>query len=67
MKRPRHSFRLSSAPTERGAEMVQVVTAGQRREKTILLFKGSALPTPHQFYSEVPFSVNLRSKTQRKI
>ncbi|MEO7412889.1 MAG: hypothetical protein ABIZ81_05990 [Opitutaceae bacterium] len=62
MDHPTHSFRLFPTSTRRHGDVVQVVTARQKNPKHAALFNGPALPTRHQLYCDVPFSVNFLPK-----
>jgi len=54
-------LRLAPATSENPGESVQVVpTREVRRNHPI--FPAPTLPTPRQWFSEIPFSANLRGK-----
>ena len=57
MKPSSHLLRLEAAPTQRDSETVRIVT---RRDpaRHAPLFRAPVFPTPHQFSSELPFTVN---------
>jgi hypothetical protein len=60
-----HLLRLQPAPTQRDSETVHVVTrAEQQIART--LFRAPALPTPHQFSSELPFTVNFQPRRRER-
>jgi len=69
MNNPFHLFRLQAAPAHRDSdsETVQIATTADVNWNRPV-FRAPALPTPHQFSSELPFSVNFRAKdrTDRK-
>ncbi|MES2694117.1 MAG: hypothetical protein V4773_11640 [Verrucomicrobiota bacterium] len=54
-----HTLRLQSAPTQRDSETVHIVTSHEAAGAAPL-FRAPTFPTPHQFSSELPFTVNLR-------
>ncbi len=54
-------LRLAPATSENQGESVQVVPPREvRRSRPI--FPAPTLPTPRQWFSEIPFSANLRGK-----
>ena len=61
MHLPFHFFRLDPAPAQHDSEAIRVV-----RQKDVQwnrpVFRAPSLPTPRQFYSEIPFSANFRAK-----
>jgi hypothetical protein len=59
-----HVFRLQPAPAHRDSETVHVVNRTDVQWGTPV-FRAPALPTPHQFSSELPFTVNFRGKSRR--
>jgi len=61
MNLPFHLFRLSPAPSQRDSETVHIATTADVNWNRPV-FRAPALPTPHQFSSELPFSVNFRAK-----
>lgn len=65
MKSPLHLFRLRSAPTQRDSESVEVVSR-KEAARTTALFRAPALPTRHQFSSELPFSVNFGPRLRER-
>ena len=65
MKMPLHLFQLRSAPNQRDSETVDVVTRSEARQTTTV-FRAPALPTPRQFCSELPFSVNFGPRLRER-
>lgn len=63
MNSPFHLLRLEPAPTQRDSETVRVVTRTDVQWGAPL-FRAPALPTPHQFNSELPFTVNFRARAK---
>lgn len=63
MNSPTHLFRLQPAPHHRDSETVHVVSRTNVQWGTPV-FRAPALPTPHQFSSELPFTVNFRASKQ---
>jgi hypothetical protein len=61
MNLPFHLFRLEPAPDQRDSEVVHVVSRADVQWGRPV-FRAPALPTPHQFSSELPFTVNFPSK-----
>jgi hypothetical protein len=56
-----HLFRLQSSPSQRDSESVHIATTADVNWNRPV-FRAPALPTHHQFNSELPFSVNFRAK-----
>lgn len=56
---PLHVLGLQPAPESRDSELVRVVRPADVTWG-LPIFRAPALPTPHQFNSELPFSVNFR-------
>lgn len=52
-----HLLHLQPAPSQRDSESVKIVTHDDAG-RGIALFRSPAFPTPHQFFSELPFTVN---------
>lgn len=65
MNSPLHLLRLEAAPQERDSEVVHVATTSDITWNRPV-FRAPALPTPHQFSSELPFSVNFRAKDRHQ-
>ena len=65
MKSPLHLFQLRPAPNQRDSESVQVVSRVEPR-RGAAVFRAPALPTPHQFSSELPFSVNFGPRLRER-
>ena len=65
MNSPLHLFRLRPAPTQRDSEAVLVARQHETPPGTAL-FRAPALPTPHQFSSELPFTVNFRPRLRER-
>jgi hypothetical protein len=63
MKMPSHLFRLAPAPAHRDSETVHVVSRADVQWGTPI-FRAPALPTPRQFNSELPFTVNFRRQVR---
>lgn len=61
MNLPFHLFRLQSAPSQPNSESIHLATTADVNWNRPV-FRAPALPTPHQFNRELPFSVNFRSK-----
>ena len=61
MNLPFHLFRLQSSPSQRASETVQIATTADVNWNRPV-FRAPALPTPRQFGSDLPFSVNFRAK-----
>lgn len=56
-----HLFRLQPSPDHRDSETVHLVCRTDVQWGTPV-FRAPALPTAHQFSSELPFTVNFRGK-----
>ena len=61
MNLPFHLFRLQSSPSPRAGETVHLATTADVNWNRPV-FRAPALPTPRQFSSDLPFSVNFRAK-----
>jgi hypothetical protein len=57
MKLPLHLLRLQPSPSARDSETVHLVSRSDVVDGRPL-FRAPALPTPHQFSSDLPFTVN---------
>ena len=64
MNQPLHLLSLQSAPDSRDSELVRVLRPTDVNWGAPI-FRAPALPTPHQFNSELPFSVNFPRKEPR--
>jgi hypothetical protein len=62
---PFHLCQLDLAPQQRDSETVRVVTRTDVQWGNPI-FRAPALPTPHQFSSELPFTVNFRGKDRSR-
>jgi hypothetical protein len=65
MKTLQHLFQLRPAPTQRDSETVEVVSRNESARANAV-FRAPALPTPRQFCSELPFSVNFGPRLRER-
>ncbi len=65
MNQPFHLFRLQPAPTQRDSETIHFATTTDVNWNRPV-FRAPALPTWHQFTSDLPFFVNFRAKDGSK-
>ena len=65
MNLPQHLLRLIVGPEPHVTETVHVLTRNDVQWGTPV-FRAPALPTPHQFSSELPFTTNLRPPRPRR-
>jgi hypothetical protein len=56
-----HLLRLHPSPNHRDSELIHLVARADVQWGTPV-FRAPALPTAHQFSSELPFTVNFRGK-----
>lgn len=63
MNYPMHLLRLQPANHSSDAESVRVISRTDVQWGTPI-FRAPALPTPHQFSNELPFTVNFRGKSR---
>ncbi|MEO6244834.1 MAG: hypothetical protein ABIQ12_05315 [Opitutaceae bacterium] len=66
MKTLRHLFQLRPDPVQRDSESVEVVSQ-REAARSGATFRAPALPTPNQFYSEVPFTVNFGPRLRERL
>ena len=61
MNPPFQLFRLPPAPSQRDSETIPIATTADVNWNRPV-FRAPALPTRHQFSSDLPFFVNFRAK-----